>query len=128
MSGPTCRPGCGGLIGFYRGEGRGWSVGAGGNRTCADDLRRGETTDDAGDMNLSGVNHGRPGPESGPYPSMTGEREEPSGFRLPSGGRPDVPLIVVTGIGDHRNPKYVGQAKGRPTHRNHAAGTTRRYV
>jgi hypothetical protein len=59
---------------------------------------------------------------------MTGEREEPSGFRLPSGGRPDVPLIVVTGIGDHRNQKYVGQTLGLSTHRNHAAGITRRYV
>lgn len=84
--------------------------------------------DDAGETNPDDVNHGGPPPSSGSHPATTGEREEPGGFRLPSGGRPGVRLVVVTVIGDPRSQQSVGRPHGPPAHRHHAVGTTRRYV
>ena len=59
-------------------------------------------------------------------PSMPGERVEPPGFILPSGGMPDVALIIVARVGDDRTTIVLWRIrKGSRSPRDRGEGTTK---
>jgi len=57
---------------------------------------------------------------------MAGERAEPHGFVLPSGGMQDVALIIVVGIGDNRTTIVLWRIrKDSRSPRDRGEGTTK---
>jgi len=60
---------------------------------------------------------------------MPGERGEPHGFVLPSGGMQDVALIIVAGIGDNRTTIVLWRIrKDSRSPRDRGEGTTKVWI